>query len=122
MATMLYIVNRYATIISLALPLTTFFPALFPTLESCVIEVTFATAFTLAPVLTYPGTLVLPLGHWHDCTDCPPSPALHTLRVYTLSNRNKVLSAITFVLSLFEFIMQLVRPISTHRSRRVCSG
>ena len=59
MATMLYVVNRYATIIALVLPLTTFFPSLFPTLESCVIEVTFATAFTLAPVLTYPGASVL---------------------------------------------------------------
>lgn len=54
-ATVLYVANRYATIISLVIPLTSFFPSLFPTLEPCVIEVTIATAFTLAPVLTYPG-------------------------------------------------------------------
>ena len=59
MATMLYVVNRYVTILALALPITTFFAPLFPTWKSCVIEATFATALTLAPVLANPCTLPL---------------------------------------------------------------
>ena len=43
-----------------------------------------------------------------------PLLALHALRVYTLSERNKVLSVVTFALSLADFILQLVSPISSH--------
>ena len=38
---------------------------------------------------------------------------LHALRVYTLSGRNKILTAVTFALSLVDFIVQLVCPVSS---------
>lgn len=116
MATMLYVFNRYATIIALVLPLTTkLLPLVVP--DSGVLCHRGHVCHCI-----YPGTGVdLPgcvrLGSSGKTTLITLPLALHALRVYALSGRKKALSAMTFALSLADFILQLVSPMPS----RSCS-